>query len=772
MARYVKIGDLAIDGTDYELLDGSEFNIGTRVKTSEVATGDAGAEVLDEETGNTEHTLKLAVNGSSKIDASVKFGALQRQLREAGAIVQAKETPDADLFETTLAFSNTNNRLSRPFYIQENRLTTEVILETRPYWRDVSRPDNLIKNPTLSIDHSKDGKADAWTFEQAELVAYHGINLGQRIDFSTVFGGAPYARFYEKMAIGAALPISFRIETSADFVTAPEDGLLYVSYWWEDSAHVMIGGVTNAASRHDHDWTETKVEDLTPPVGAAYFVLRVGASGSYIWGWIEARDAVVMQESTLRPEIYISAPGWGTKTEPYATVQLPADLEIIGDGDVDGELRLFMASLVDTKKLLVGRKSGDVVEAFRGTYQAEDYLGPYGAIEVVAGAFGASGKAVGYTPALADTWYKVVQLNTTTRDIDVPNGGFETAGGGGLDIFANWLENRSGAGEIYRETVGAPEGTAFCRYGYTSNGTCDIRSDKLLIADYRLDHEIVLLNKYITAVLDEFVVLIYYYNASDALIGMSPEVVIPGIGQSSDWIEQTITIGGAYSDNELKLRAGTTKIEVYLMGANNHPSAASFCMDNVRLREKVAAGTVALRGDYLVVARGKTNEPTPADLRVRSVVSIGSGFNAVATDEVAAEQAAWHNLVLGTVRIPPAEMLEDLPVLLDIEIKSKAVTPAKSWIDVITLVPVDEGFIRLENSANFSGVMGLDSEKDIVLRYPTWRTDAENMTGKTTGESPRVAPAKTKLVILDGGEAARSVDFWIEEQKSRFVIFR
>lgn len=772
MGRYLKIGDIVIDGTTYQLLDGSEFNIGTRMKKNEVATGDAGAEVLDEEMGNVEHTLKLGINGSSKLDASVKFSALQRQLRKTGAAVQGRQTPTSDLFETTLAFSNVNNRLSRPFFEQENRLTTEVILETKPYWRNVSRPANLVINPTLSIDHNRDGKVDSWTFEQAQIIAYHGIDLGQRVDFTTLVSGAPYARFYQKPAINQALPVSFRIETRAAFTSDPSAGNLYVSYWWENTSHVMIGTVTDAAIRHTHTWTETKVENLTPPVGAAYFVLRVGVSGTYVFGWVEARNAIIVQATTVRPDLYVSAPGWGTKTDPYATIQLPADLEVVGDGDVDGELRLFMNSLIDTKKLLVGRKSGDAVEAFRGTYQAEDYLGDYGAIEVVAGAFGAGGKAVGYTPAVKDTLYNVVRLNTTTRDISIPNGSFETAGAGGLDVFANWLESTSGSGVITRETVGAPHLTAFCKFAYNGAGSCNIRSDKLSIADYRLDHEIVLLNQYITAVLDEFKVLLYYYKADDSLLGQSPEVVIPGIGQSSSWIEQAITIGGAYSSNALKLASGTAKIEIYLIASKVAAGAASFCMDNVRLREKVAAGTIALRGDYLVVARGKTNEPTPADLRVRAVVSIGSGFNPVATDEVAAEQAAWHNLVLGTVRIPPAEMLEDLPVLLDIEIKSKAVAPAKSWIDVVTLVPVDEGFIRLDSSSTFTGIMGLDSEKDIVLRYPAWRTDAENMTGKTTGESPRVAPGKTKLVILDGGEAARTVDFWIEEQKSRFVIFR
>ena len=54
---------------------------------------------------------------------------------------------------------------------------------------------------------------------------------------------------------------------------------------------------------------------------------------------------------------------------------------------------------------------------------------------------------VGVNPA--DQWGTQTQIvNTTTL-----NGGFETAGGGGADVFANWSEFTSGTGTIIRDTT-------------------------------------------------------------------------------------------------------------------------------------------------------------------------------------------------------------------------------------------------------------------------------------------------------------------------------
>jgi hypothetical protein len=54
---------------------------------------------------------------------------------------------------------------------------------------------------------------------------------------------------------------------------------------------------------------------------------------------------------------------------------------------------------------------------------------------------------IGVNPA--DQWGTQTQIwNTTTL-----NGGFETAGGGGADVFANWVEFTSGTGVLSRDTV-------------------------------------------------------------------------------------------------------------------------------------------------------------------------------------------------------------------------------------------------------------------------------------------------------------------------------
>lgn len=43
------------------------------------------------------------------------------------------------------------------------------------------------------------------------------------------------------------------------------------------------------------------------------------------------------------------------------------------------------------------------------------------------------------------------------------NGGFETAGGGGGDVFADWIESTSGASTVNRDTTDFHSGTASCR---------------------------------------------------------------------------------------------------------------------------------------------------------------------------------------------------------------------------------------------------------------------------------------------------------------------
>ena len=56
-------------------------------------------------------------------------------------------------------------------------------------------------------------------------------------------------------------------------------------------------------------------------------------------------------------------------------------------------------------------------------------------------------------------------INTTTR-----NGGFETAGGGGADVFANWTESVAGTTSIVRDTVVFSGGVAACKFVIDGSG--------------------------------------------------------------------------------------------------------------------------------------------------------------------------------------------------------------------------------------------------------------------------------------------------------------
>jgi hypothetical protein len=67
-------------------------------------------------------------------------------------------------------------------------------------------------------------------------------------------------------------------------------------------------------------------------------------------------------------------------------------------------------------------------------------------------------------------------LNWANEDVAVcndnlNNGGFETAGGGGADVFADWLENTSGSSTLTRDTSVFETGTASCRFNLDGSGS-------------------------------------------------------------------------------------------------------------------------------------------------------------------------------------------------------------------------------------------------------------------------------------------------------------
>lgn len=67
----------------------------------------------------------------------------------------------------------------------------------------------------------------------------------------------------------------------------------------------------------------------------------------------------------------------------------------------------------------------------------------------------------------ADQWGTQTQLMNATTE----NGGFETAGAGGADVFANWLETTSGTSTVNRDTSVFYAGAASCRFDLDASGS-------------------------------------------------------------------------------------------------------------------------------------------------------------------------------------------------------------------------------------------------------------------------------------------------------------
>jgi hypothetical protein len=72
---------------------------------------------------------------------------------------------------------------------------------------------------------------------------------------------------------------------------------------------------------------------------------------------------------------------------------------------------------------------------------------------------------IGVNPA--DQW----GTQTDIINASTLNGGFETAGGGGADVFANWTEVTSGSSTINRDTSIFYAGTASCRFDLDITGS-------------------------------------------------------------------------------------------------------------------------------------------------------------------------------------------------------------------------------------------------------------------------------------------------------------
>lgn len=68
---------------------------------------------------------------------------------------------------------------------------------------------------------------------------------------------------------------------------------------------------------------------------------------------------------------------------------------------------------------------------------------------------------------ISDQWGSKTPIMSPT----VANGGFETAGTGGADVFASWTETVSGTSTINRDTVVFASGVASCRFDVDSSGS-------------------------------------------------------------------------------------------------------------------------------------------------------------------------------------------------------------------------------------------------------------------------------------------------------------
>ena len=173
----------------------------------------------------------------------------------------------------------------------------------------------------------------------------------------------------------------------------------------------------------------------------------------------------------------------------------------------------------------------------------------------------------------ADQWGTQTQIwNTTTL-----NGGFETAGGGGADVFASWVEFTSGTGVLSRDTVDySPDlGSTASAKAVGTDGTAvwSLYNTPTLVANkrYRLsaahkrsaNANVVWKTVTTNLTLVTFTVTTSWGNYSGEFVMPSNEFVkIDGGGNNTTWIDNVILERiGAIVDLDFTIGGGTTAFD-------------------------------------------------------------------------------------------------------------------------------------------------------------------------------------------------------------------
>jgi hypothetical protein len=163
-----------------------------------------------------------------------------------------------------------------------------------------------------------------------------------------------------------------------------------------------------------------------------------------------------------------------------------------------------------------GSHSSGNVNTFAGTvYRFVSFNRTLSATEVAT--------LVRYGVDISDQWGSADPIISPTR----LNGGFETAGAGGADVFATWLENTSGSTTINRDTVEFSQGTASLRFDLDTSGSpAWVLQNSLLVTGRRYR-----------------VSVAYRHSHTDPLvpqIGLGPTTLLPFSTVAPNvWVTQT-----------------------------------------------------------------------------------------------------------------------------------------------------------------------------------------------------------------------------------------
>lgn len=796
--------NFASEANGCKVLKEAEYEVGEAVVTASVeGVEEDGRRVKRRRRKNPTHTFPLLVSGNTKPELSKRISAIENAIAVSRAVVRVQNDSAADIYATFLNHAVEKSRLS-VIYKSHNSIFFDLFLETDPYWTVEGRLDNLAKNPYMTVDNNQDGKPDGFSVlddaavTKAFLTSKNGSIV--RVTGST---GAGNGGWYQEMAIPNATAISFAIELK----TLSPSSLNYViDYVFLDNLGANIGSYTTVASiTTATDFTRYKRENISPPAGAVKIRVRAycAATSASASGTLQARNLILVKSSTVPLSVYDSVFAWGSDASPYALITLPAffDIDNVG-GDVAADLKLVISGLANTGKLVIARKKGDAGMSLVPIIEAENIKSStYGTVVVDALARG--GNAVSFTPTAQNTRYWLLAAKRYADTELVVNNSFETAGGP-PQPFANWTKTEFVNGAVTRETTTPViDGSAWCKLSAPASSEAWITSDYMAITEsynYLLSFYARNLNQWD---IEHFDILIEYYNASYGFLGNSHidlALLLPagsyesysspipqstpdqysiqgtfrGIFSPASWklFEWTIFDSKTASDVSIIAGAVYAKLKFRLTCAYATWSMGAG-LDLVSFKRLIVPNSQTLKGLYYIMPRVRTDGTGNYYQNVSWSVAVAGAdgaSNLVVSEEKAMEQAAYHNLFLGPLRIPPSPVAENLPVQILVGIKDGNATRVASYVDCITLIPADEAILVRKSSTGAGRIIADSAQKYLSRQYGTGNLNAERLL--FGGNPPRLAPGLNRIVIADGGEALTPVSIWFDKKEERFVVPR